>query len=225
VTAPATQEHRFITRRSARYFTLGEPGAGVRDLWIACHGYGQLAADFLAAFEGIAAPGRLIAAPEGLSRFYIGEAGKRHGKETPIGASWMTRADRLAEIEDYVAYLESLTAELEARIAPEATLTVLGFSQGVSTVSRWIARSGRTPARMILWAGETAFDMPDGSRRPPLGVPVHLVGGSRDRLITLDMMEKQHQRLVHDGADASLHRFDGAHRMDRALLDDLAARA
>ena len=224
MTAPAMQEHRFVTRRSARYFTLGDPGSAVRDLWIVCHGYGQLAADFLTAFEGIAAPDRVIAAPEGLSRFYIGEAGKRHGRETPIGASWMTRADRLTEIEDYVAYLEALTAELESRIAPGATLTALGFSQGVSTVTRWIARSGRTPVRMILWAGEMAFDMPDGSRRPPLGVPVHLVGGSRDRLITLDTMEKQQQRLVHDGADASLHRFEGAHRMDRALLADLAAR-
>ena len=74
-------EHRFTTTRSARYFLLGEPGPAVRDLWIACHGYGQLAADFLESFGGIAAPDRLVATPEGLSRFYIGEPGKDAPKQ------------------------------------------------------------------------------------------------------------------------------------------------
>lgn len=216
-------EHRFTTTRSARYFTLGETGPEVRDLWIACHGYGQLAADFLLGFTRISAPDRLVVAPEGLSRFYIGEPGRRHGKETPIGASWMTRADRLAEIEDNVAYLEGLTAELERHVAPDARLRVLGFSQGVSTACRWIARSGRTPAQLILWAGEMAFDLADGTRRPPAGVPVHLVGGTRDQLIPLALMQRQRDQLAHDRVDATLHQFDGGHRLDRDLLGALAA--
>ena len=216
-------EHRFTTTRSARYFTLGEPGPEVRDLWIACHGYGQLAADFLLGFTRISAPDRLVVAPEALSRFYLGEPARRHGKETPIGASWMTRADRLAEIEDNVAYLEGLTAELERRVAPEARLRVLGFSQGASTACRWIARSGRTPAQLILWAGEMAFDLADGTRRPPAGVPVHLVGGTRDQVIPLEVMQRQRDRLAHDGSDATLHQFDGGHRLDRDLLGALAA--
>jgi predicted esterase len=216
-------EHRFITTRSARYFTLGEPGPEVRDLWIACHGYGQLAADFLLGFTRISAPDRLVVAPEGLSRFYIGEPGRRHGKTTPIGASWMTRADRLAEIEDYVAYLEALTSDLLARVAPDARLRVLGFSQGVSTAGRWISRSSRTPTQLIAWAGELAFDLGDGTRRPPVGVPVHLVGGTRDPVIPFDLMQRQHERLVHDGVDATLHQFDGGHRLDRDLLGVLAA--
>ena len=215
-------EHRFTTMRSARYFMLGEPGPGVRDLWIACHGYGQLAADFLLGFTRMSAPDRLVVAPEGLSRFYIGEPGRRHGKETPIGASWMTRADREAEIGDYVAYLEALTTELEGRVAPDARLRVLGFSQGVSTVCRWVARSGRTPAQLILWAGEMAFDLADGTRRPPAGVPVHLVGGTRDQVIPLAVMQRQRDRLAHDGVDATVHQFDGGHRLDRDVLGALA---
>jgi predicted esterase len=134
----------------------------------------------------------------------------------------MTRADRGAEIDDYVAYLEALTAELERRVAPDARLRVLGFSQGVSTVCRWIARSGRTPAQLILWAGEMAFDLADGTRRPPAGVPVQLVGGTRDQVIPLELMQRQRDRLVHDGVDAALHQFDGGHRLDRDVLGALA---
>jgi predicted esterase len=128
----------------------------------------------------------------------------------------------VAEIEDYVTYLEGLTADLERRMAPDARLRVLGFSQGVSTACRWIARSGRTPAQLILWAGEMAFDLADGTRRPPAGVPVHLVGGTRDQVIPLDVMRRQRDRLAHDGVDATLHQFDGGHRLDRDLLGALA---
>jgi predicted esterase len=78
---------------------------------------------------------------------------------------------------------------------------------------------------MILWAGEPAFDLPGGAASPPpAGVPIDLVGGTRDRIIPLDFMEKQRERLARAGADATLHRFDGAHRMDRAVLGGLAAR-
>jgi predicted esterase len=218
------QEHHFSTPRSARYFTLGEPGPQVRDLWVVCHGYGQLAADFLAGFEGIAAPERIIVAPEGLSRFYIGEAEVRHGKDTRIGASWMTRADRLAEIDDYVTYLDGLTRMLLAQVAPDARVRALGFSQGVSTVCRWATRGATRPAELILWAGEPVFESLEGGLPEPLrGVPIHVVGGARDRIVSLAYMQKQRERLQHAGAETVLHQFDGGHRMDRQVVATIAA--
>ena len=64
-------EHHIAVTRSARYFTLGQAGTGITDVWFACHGYGQLAADFVKEFECIDAPERLVVVPEALSRFYI----------------------------------------------------------------------------------------------------------------------------------------------------------
>ena len=46
VRVPAPREHHLTVPRSARYAVLGEPGPHVRTLWIAIHGYGQLAARF-----------------------------------------------------------------------------------------------------------------------------------------------------------------------------------
>ncbi len=37
-----SEEHIEIPRR-ARYATLGGPGEELREIWILCHGYGQLA--------------------------------------------------------------------------------------------------------------------------------------------------------------------------------------
>src|SRR3989442_15736955 len=130
------QEHQFSTSRSARYFTLGSPQhAG--DLWFVCHGYGQLAARFLERFHPLEAERRCIVAPEGLSRFYLTES----PTERRVGASWMTREDRLHEIDDYVRYLDGVYAKFAPR---KARVTALGFSQrseerrvGKECRSRW----------------------------------------------------------------------------------------
>ena len=79
----------------------------MRELWYVLHGYGQLAAPFLDDFRAIDDGTRLIVAPEALSRFYEGDVQARLHKDAKVGASWMTREDRDAEIADYVAYLDT----------------------------------------------------------------------------------------------------------------------
>ena len=93
------EEHHLAATRTARYFTLGG-GAGVHHVWFVLHGYGQLASALLRNFEGLANPSRLIVAPEGLSRFYVDPIASGPAARRRVGASWMTREDRLIEIED-----------------------------------------------------------------------------------------------------------------------------
>src|SRR2546430_15583039 len=129
------QERFLETPRAARYFTLGIPETA-GDIWVVCHGYGHLASRFLEKFRALEAPGRCIVAPEGLSRFYLTES----PSERRVGASWMTREDRLHEIADYVRYLDAVYREVLGRVeGPAARVTALGFSQGAATVSRWAA--------------------------------------------------------------------------------------
>src|SRR4029077_15895909 len=101
-------EHHITTRRTARYYTLGQAGPSTREVWFVCHGYGQLAGRFLEKLRVLDDGGgrRLLVAPEGLSRFYLSES---HA-ERRVGACWMTREDRLAEIDDYVQYLDAVYA-------------------------------------------------------------------------------------------------------------------
>ena len=144
------QEHTLTTPRTARYFTLGVPERA-NDLWFVCHGYGQLAARFLERFRPIETGQRCIVAPEGLSRFYLSES----PSERRVGASWMTREDRLHEIDDYVRYLDAVYGALQPRAAK---VTVLGFSQGTATACRWAALGSARIDRLILWGGEVPPD-------------------------------------------------------------------
>lgn len=207
-------EHLIRIPRTARYLVSGDAVAP-REVWFLLHGYGQLAEDFLHSCRAAEAPGRLLVAPEGLSRFY----GKSHGE--PPGASWMTRALREEEIADYVGYLDAVNAAVGA---PGVPRTVLGFSQGAATASRWAALGAVKPRHLICWAGDVAHDLPEPARTLA-GVRLTLAFGERDRLITPERKAEFLRRVEEAGLAFELHAFSGGHRMDDDLLARLAGTA
>jgi predicted esterase len=219
------EERHLAVERTARYYADGEPGAAITDLWIACHGYGQLALPFARALAPLSGPGRLVAVPEALSRFYLDDPAKRHGPDSPIGASWMTREDRRHEIDDYVAYLDRLAAELRARSAANVKVTALGFSQGAATVCRWASAGKTRVVRLIVWGGTLPQDLPD-TRGDALfkGASVLLVGGRKDKLTPPDALERDRAMLEARGIRAEIVWHDGGHTLSSATLAQLAQR-
>ena len=219
-----TAEHHLVVQRTARYFALGEPSASTTELWIACHGYGQLAAPFLASFAAVASPSRVIVAPEGLSRFYLD--GPSTATEPPrrVGAAWMTREDREHEIADQATYLDALHDRLRP---PERVgsvrLRALGFSQGAATVARWIAASRVSVDQLIVWAGAFPADVDLAAFRERLaGAPVVFVAGTRDELAPWAAADVQLQRFTDAGISARLVSFTGGHRLDYGTLAAIA---
>jgi predicted esterase len=211
-----TQEHHFTAARTARYFTLGPTTA--RDIWFVLHGYGQLAERFLRQFEPLDDGTRRLVAPEGLSRFYL-----ESGEHRKVGASWMTREDRLSEIADYVRYLDALL-ELELRGLPQAPhLSVLGFSQGTATAARWLAQGEARADRLILWGGEVPPDLDLAAARPRWArTTMTLVVGSADPYITPKVLARDEDRLgAHDIA-YRVERFDGGHELIPEVLRRVA---
>jgi len=210
------QEHHFSTSRSARYFTLGSPEqAG--DLWFVCHGYGQLAARFLERFHLLEAEGRCIVAPEGLSRFYLTES----PTERRVGASWMTREDRLYEIDDYLRYLDAVYAKIVLR---NARVTVLGFSQGTATACRRTALGSSRIDRLIVWGGEVPPDLDLANPRAAerlRGSKLTLVFGSRDQFFTPKIVTATEARLREHKIPYELVPFEGGHEIDASTLQRL----
>jgi predicted esterase len=201
------KEHNLTTPRTARYFTLGAPERAAQ-LWFVCHGYGQLAARFLERLRALETAERCIVAPEGLSRFYLPES----PTERRVGASWMTREDRLHEIDDYVRYLDAVYA----RVSPDKkTVTALGFSQGTATVCRWAALGGSRIDRLILWGGEVPPDLDLKLLRVP---QLTLVYGTRDAFFTPKVVVANEARLREHGIRYELVSFEGGHEIDTTTL-------
>ena len=208
--------------RTARYWTEGD-AATARDVWLILHGYGQLAADFLRAAGPLAGAGRLVVAPEALSRFYssASEGGSHAG--AGVGASWMTREDRDHEIADYVSYLDALLSRVMAALDPAPRVHVLGFSQGVATAARWVAAGGVRPATLVLWGSVPPADLDEAGRGRFAGLDVRLVHGTKDRLVVPEALEATVSRLRRDGAQVTIRTFEGGHRLDDGVLAALAA--
>ena len=207
--------------RTARYHSLGGADSP-REIWFALHGYGQLAAPFLSELEHVAGEGRRVVAPEGLSRFYL------RGGSGRIGASWMTREDREAEIADQLAYLDRLQAEVTSGLA-DVRVGVLAFSQGTAAAGRWIVRGAARPRalvprprRLVLWGGGLPPDIDAAAARAALTeTRVDLVAGDEDEVLPPELFERELARLRALAPDVRGHRFRGGHRLDRSLLVDL----
>ena len=206
------REHHLSVSRTARYVTLGEPGPAVRETWFVLHGYGELAGAFLRQFESLDRSARLFVAPEGLSRFYLGRVAEPPAADRPVGASWMTREDRLAEIDDYVRYLDAVCAQVSPA---KKSVTALGFSQGTATVCRWAALGSSRIDRLILWGGEVPPDLDLKRLRVP---KLTLVYGTRDEFFTTKVVAANEARLRDQGVPYELISFEGGHAIDEETL-------
>ncbi|HEX8329277.1 MAG TPA: phospholipase [Hymenobacter sp.] len=212
-------EHHLAVTRTARYYQLGELSERTRRVWFVCHGYGQLAAYFSRhfAFLNQADPATVVIAPEGLSRFYLSGNGGR------VGASWMTRDDRLAEIDDHIGFLNQLASTVLAACPPDVRVTVLGFSQGTATVSRWLSQANFRPAQLILWAGGFPEDLEaTAAQRLLQQLPLALVVGTEDEYLSPERVTEQQELLRQHGATPRLITFAGKHELDREVLAQLA---
>ena len=220
----AITEHHLTVSRTARYSVLGGRDGAVNELWMVCHGYGQRAVRFIRHFEPIATEHRRIVAPEALSRFYLDIPRPGGHVDSRVGASWMTREERDAEISDYIEYLNALWQRLEETLTPGCELTVFGFSQGTATAARWAVLGAARASRLILWAGGVPRDLLASGMPDKLhNLELTLVAGREDHYTPEDAIEREMTSLAEANLAPRFIRYDGGHGMHPATLQQLAA--
>jgi predicted esterase len=212
--------HSLVIPRTAHYYLLGSPTPATRELWFVLHGYGQLAEYFIRHFRGLTDEAQpehtVIVAPEALNKFYLDGT---HGR---VGATWMTKEKRQPEIDDYVNYLNQLY-QLIRPLAPEARVTLLGFSQGTATVSRWLCHLPEAPAQLVLWAGAFPEDMAfDAAPALQSGATqLHTVLGDDDPYVTEESKIRQARFIADHGLLPIHHSFVGGHTLNADVLREL----
>lgn len=214
--SPEFQSHKIEVRKTAHYYTLGKAGPDIKYLWIACHGYGQLASNLIRKFTEIDDGQSFIVAPEGLSRLYWPTLGGIPG------ASWMTRADRLDEIEDYTRYLTTLFDQIKAQFRSDVKVILFGFSQGCATQMRWMMKEMPPFDALILWAGL----LPDDLDYRPINAyftsgQKYWVYGNDDQFLTQKRLDWQTEFAKKMQMDLEIVTFKGRHEVDRGVLQDL----
>jgi predicted esterase len=206
------QEHHISVNRTARYFCSGTLTPTTKNLWFVLHGYGQLAQFFIKKFAGLANDQTLVIAPEALSRYYLENGSGR------VGATWMTREDRSAEIADYLGYLNALYDRVsEGRT--DLTVNVLGFSQGAVTALRWV-NDGHIQARhLVLWAGYFSNGISELVEPERLShTKTSIVYGTQDEFLKEIDLPKYEADLLAVIPNAQITTFDGTHLIDVPTL-------
>lgn len=203
----------------ARYFKLGEINDQTKAVWFVLHGYGQLAQYFLPKFKSLVEHNICVIAPEGLSHYYLEDVSSRSKTgSTRVGASWMTRENRLADIENYLTYLNTLFVH-EVGTNKNLDITILGFSQGAATASRWALSNPVYFRRLILWAGIFPTDM-DFERGKQLlkQKDVKIVYGRHDPFLTESRFGEMKSLAEKLEIAPEPIVFDGAHEMHEPTL-------
>lgn len=204
---------------TGRYFKIGEIGPGTRAVWFVIHGYGQLAQYFLRKFNTLEAHQICVIAPEGLSHYYLEDAASRSKTgNTRVGASWMTRENRLRDIENYITYLNNVFAR-EIGTRKDLNITLLGFSQGAATASRWALSDSIYFRRLILWAGILPPDMDFEKGKQLLQAKtVNVVYGKNDPFLNESRFGEMKSLAEKLGISPGEIVFDGAHEIHEATL-------
>lgn len=206
-------ENHITVNRTARYFTLGTVTEDTGNIWIVLHGHRQLAGKFIQLFDELQ-QGSVIFAPEGLMRLYI------KGDSGDVGASWMTKEDRLNDINDYVNYLDKLFFEVIKPLADKHKLKIntLGFSQGSATLARWLALGKARVNKAVFWCGSIAHDI-DYTNYPHLkNIQIHQVFASNDPYYKSDFPGTQISILKNAGLSPNSHIFSGGHEISVPLM-------
>lgn len=202
----------------ARYYKSGEINSKTKQIWFVLHGYGQLARFFLKKFSVLSDHNICVIAPEGLSKFYIENFEPGIGRQNDkVGATWMTKENRLSDIDNYIQYLNSIyDHEVQDRKLP---VTVLGFSQGSATASRWVLNGHIKFERLILWAGLFPTDMNFENGKDILkGKKVLLIYGNKDPFLSDGSFAEMN--LTSDKLSTPIDKivFDGEHEIDQSTL-------
>ena len=212
----AKQQHLNIQFK-ARYFTSGELNENTKFIWLVFHGYGQLAEYFIRNFHDLNED-HFVIAPEGLSRYYLADTSGR------VGASWMTKENRLTDIQNQITYINEIYKSIVPVIEKGAKLIILGFSQGTATAMRWIVNQNISPFKLLLWAGTIPADLKAENENIDLEkIDTIILRGDSDPYNGTTYMKNMDDWLKIYKINYQLINYSGGHSIQIETLKQLAA--
>ncbi len=189
------------------------------NVWFALHGMGYLSKYFIKYFEHLDSKRNHIIIPQAPSKYY------QDKKFKYVGASWLTKENRDSEIENVCNYLDQVWKKESTNWNHQKVrLILMGYSQGVSMVTRWMARRKISCHHLILHSGAIPEELSkeDFDFLSPL-VKVTYLYGSKDEYITDALKTKQEllgSNLFDDRLDIKM--FEGKHEVNTQFLKEIA---
>ena len=157
-----------------------------------------------------------MVAPEALLRFYEKDFGG------PVVASWMTKRDRLEEIEDFSGYLSGLYASFETQLPQDCVKSILAFSQGGTTAFRWLHARAVEVDHLITYACWIPEDIALNESKTDLSkINVLFTYGTEDQFLTEKRIAMINEVIAQNKLTVKSLPYKGDHRVKKEQLQNI----
>ena len=209
-------EDTVIYNSKNTYSTLNSFTKKTKNVWFVFHGLGYLSRYFLQYFKDLDASENFIVAPQAPSKYYQGEKFKH------VGASWLTKEETTMETANVLNYIDAVyKKEIEMN---DAKLIVMGYSQGVSIATRWLAAQKIQCDTLLLHSGGIPNELNEKSfeyLEKKAKIIYHY--GNEDPYINKEKIETEKQKaenIFNNNLNFSV--FNGKHEVDKKILSTLS---
>ena len=197
------------------YSVLNRFTEKTKNVWLVCHGIGYLSRYFIRHFNHLDADENYIIAPQAQSKYYL-KSDYRH-----VGASWLTKENTESEIENVLNYLDEVFMEENLSKAPN--LIVLGYSQGVSVATRYLAQRKINCAQLILHSGKVPAELTAKDFAFLKDTKVTYLYGTQDEYLKKGIIEVEETRLKSlFPYNFELQTYDGGHEFNTDIIEKLS---
>lgn len=196
------------------YSTLNQVNSNTKNVWFACHGMGYLSRYFLKYFKGLNAQKNYIIAPQAPSKYY-------QQPKMYVGSNWLTKDDTQLGMQSILNYFDAI---FEHEIIPETSnFIVLGYSQGVSVATRYLASRKLQCNQLILHSGGIPKELKKSDfNYLSKDCNVILLYGTEDEYLTQERIDEE-KKLALDlfGERLSVISFEGKHVVNVDFINQL----
>lgn len=199
------------------YSTLNKFTSQTKNVWVVLHGIGYLSRYFIKYFKDLEPDANYIIAPQAQAKYYLNNE-YRH-----VGASWLTKENTEPEIENVLNYLEEIYTAEALQNAPR--LIILGYSQGVSVATRWIARNKVECSQLILCSGKVPQELKTEDFKFLRETNITFIYGTQDEYLKEGIIEVEEERLKEIfELNLEIKSFIGGHELNLDLIRKITSR-
>ena len=210
------KENTISYQTTNTYSVLNSIGPNTKNIWIACHGIGYLSKYFIRYFNKFTKEENYIICPQAPSKFYQGNDFRY------VGASWLTKVNTQQETENVLNYLDAMY-EVEKTNFKDKRIILMGYSQGVSVVMRWMSKRNINCNDLVIHSGSIPKEVTPTDFKNHQHIHVHLICGNQDEYINEEKLKIQlnfAKSLFTN--QLNLYEFDGKHEVNPAILEQIA---
>ncbi|WP_313113342.1 alpha/beta hydrolase [Aequorivita sediminis] len=198
------------------YSTLNTLTENTKNIWIVFHGLGYLSKYFIRYFSELNPEENYIIAPQAPSKYYQDRRFKH------VGASWLTRENTVIETENILNYIDAVFKKEINGETPN--LIILGYSQGVSIATRWVANRKIMCDKLILHSGGIPKELKasDFKFLNPSARVIYLYGDKDEYITEARKTEEQLKGSELFENRLEIEVFDGVHEVNQKFINKVS---